>query len=140
MSRAEMAMERLYGDESLTDELRDDEAKTLLSWGEAELNRLLAQDMDEETFDDRFKLLRRTMKRINSFVAKRQEYEADKAQNVMARFTEGAFELGYEISYEQMTTFLAQQSTLNNQETVQAMLALMTGKTQEGEEDGEEEQ
>jgi hypothetical protein len=125
MASIETAMERMYGDIGLTDELTDDEAEVLLAWGAAEHEKLNTDTMDEEAFEARAQLIRRTMSRINNYIGKRGGYDADKAHSVMARLTEGLHELGYEVRAAQVDTFLAAQGEQDNMTALQSMLALI---------------
>lgn len=125
MSFGEQAIQQLYENSGLTDELTDSEAKLLLKWGEQEVMRLDAQQLDEDTFEDRFKQVRRAMNRINSFIGKRSDFDDDKAKSVMARFTEGVYELGYTINQAEVNAFLSAQQTMNNHDALVAMLDLM---------------
>lgn len=129
MSYAERAMERLYENEGLTDELTDTEAKPLLKWAESEILRLDALGLDEETFDAQFKLVRRNMKRINSFVAKRQNADDEKRQTMIDRFIDGLKELGHPIDTVKVETFVNAQNTWDNLATVQGMLAFILAET-----------
>jgi hypothetical protein len=126
MPDLEQAIMALYENEGLTDALTDDAAKILLKWGESEVTRLVQADMDEETYEDKAKAVRRAMKRMNSFIEKRGDYEPDKAQQVMARFTEGVYELGYEVPMAQVEVFLQQQTDMDDTAALQALLALLT--------------
>ncbi len=147
MSQLEMAMERMYGDVGLTDELIDEEAEVLLAWGAAEHERMAAQGLDDEAFDARAKQIRRAMSRMNNFIGKRGKYDEEKARTVLARFTEGAYELGYSIPAHQVNQFISVQTDLDNMTTLQALLAMVspppatdqTDQTIGAEQNGEEE-
>ncbi|MEL6149656.1 MAG: hypothetical protein AAFR56_08520, partial [Chloroflexota bacterium] len=131
MADAERAIERIYEDESLTDEMMDDEAKVLLRWSEDTVVELDSDAPDDDTFDARFKQMRKLMKRINKFIGQRSSVSDEEAQEMVEKFRSTAADMGHEISEERVQQFMVAQKTLSNTEAVKAMLALL--KPDEGE-------
>ncbi len=66
-----MERERLYESPSLRDDLNDEEAQVLLSWAEAQVERL-AQHYSGEDFAQQARFLRQITKNINRFVGQRE--------------------------------------------------------------------
>lgn len=125
MTKADRAIERMYGELNLTDELRDDEAQELLKWGEDELLRQDEATPDEETFDARFKGVRKLMKDINRAVGRRADSTDDDLRKRLQKFAEHAAELGYTVDAPRLEAFMAQQGNLSNVEAVKALLQLL---------------
>lgn len=88
----ENASIQLYEDISLTDELDDSEAQTLLKWGEQQLSKLAT---DEAQFEQNFKALRQMLKRINRMVGRRADLDDDDVKKSLGKFVESAQQLGY---------------------------------------------
>ncbi|MCB0193712.1 MAG: hypothetical protein KDJ65_17320 [Anaerolineae bacterium] len=65
-------IQQLYEDESLTGALTDNDAKMLLAWGQAQLERL-ADESPQVDLDQATQNLRRLLKTINQLIAKRSE-------------------------------------------------------------------
>lgn len=136
MAKVERAIERMYGELNLTDELRDEEAQDLLKWGENELLRQDEATPDEETFDARFKGVRSLMKDVNRLVGRRGDSTEDDLRDRLQKFAAHAAELGYTVETPRLEAFLAQQKTLSNREAVQSMLELLqTDEAQAGAEE-----
>jgi dihydrodipicolinate synthase/N-acetylneuraminate lyase len=126
MAYAERAIERIYGDEALTDEMMDTEAEVLLKWGEDAVFELDSDDKDEETFDSQFKQVRRLMKCVNKFIGlKINTADETEMQEALQKFEAAAAELGYAIETERLNAFFQVQKTLSNPDTVKEMLALL---------------
>jgi hypothetical protein len=62
--------QRLYESASLRDDLNDDEAQTLLQWGQTQVRRLAAEQPDD--FEQQTRFLRQLIKSINRFVGQRE--------------------------------------------------------------------
>lgn len=129
MSYAERAIERLYENEGLTNELTDNEAKPLLRWAESEIVRLDEAGLDEETFEAQFKLVRRVMKRINRFVARRADDTPDDNANALQRLADNLRELGHTVHTATLQATIAEQAALDNAAVVRRLLALAADDT-----------
>lgn len=62
--------ERLYDSGSLRDDLDDEDAQTLLTWGQEQVRRLAAEAPDD--FEQQCRFLRQLIKSINRFVGQRE--------------------------------------------------------------------
>ncbi len=90
----ESVVTRLYEDVSLTEELTDEPAKLLLKWGRIRLNILVENAPDEETFVNSFKQLRRVIKSINRFTARRHIMSNEEQREYLEKIMNRAQELG----------------------------------------------
>lgn len=124
----QLAVESLYDNEALTNELSDEEAQLLLSWGERQISALGARIDDETVFDDQCVLLRRVMTRLNHFVGTRADMDEDEQQNALDAVMAAAQAVGFTPDPAQTTGFLNSQSGLNNVKAMQQLLDLLDGK------------
>ncbi|RMF81418.1 MAG: hypothetical protein D6737_05065 [Chloroflexi bacterium] len=127
MADIELLIEQLYEDIALRDELTDEEADTLLRWGEAQAEQLVAASTDAATFDARFAALRTVMKHINKFTGKRAKMDAAAQRLQLKQFMQAAQEFGITITPQQIEMYLQQHATLSHHDNVHAMLALLAG-------------
>ncbi len=127
MSRLQHAVERIYGDVALTDELRDDEAQFLLEWGEQEVEHLDEQtdNDDEQTFQARFKQIRSIIKRVNRLVGYRTEYTPAEAREKLTLLLDDLRELGRPINEERVERFLDTYQQMGDGEAVAALLDII---------------
>lgn len=132
MGKAERAMERLYGDISLREDLTDDEAKPLFKWAEQKVMELDSTTEDEEVFDEKFKQLRRMMKRMNHFIGYRASEAPEEQRETLHKMMESASEIGIRIDETQMESFFSAQSSLSNDEALQSMLGMLGEQSGEG--------
>jgi hypothetical protein len=92
--RAQQAAEQLLGDESLTDEMQDAEAQTLLDWGIAFSQRLSENTLEmddaiaEEYLSAALPNLRRVIRRTNKLIGSLPQADA----GVLASSLAGIFE------------------------------------------------
>jgi hypothetical protein len=87
MPGAEGAIERLYEDADVRDELRDDEANTLLKWAEDRLTQLAAQAATDEEFDAKASQFRSLLKGMNRLVGNRSTLDADALNTRLAELS-----------------------------------------------------
>jgi hypothetical protein len=90
--------EQILNDESLTEELDDDDANTLIDWGLAQVEAIaqrpapvsFAVDADaaEPEPEDQAKKVRKLMKRVSRLVARRANLSFDELQARLAQLTE----------------------------------------------------
>lgn len=132
-SQLESALEYLYGDTSVRDELTDDEARTLLQWGESQITQLAGQDMDDEQFDEAFAHLRKLISRINRFTGLRSGMSPDEQQAAIQKITESAVgvtaqslsaQAAPNVSPERVMAYLQGQAALDNTANIQALTTL----------------
>jgi hypothetical protein len=90
--------EQILNDESLTEELDDDDANALIDWGLAQV-QTIAQRLAPVSFavepgaaepepEDQAKQVRKLMKRISRLVARRASLSQDELQTQLAKLTE----------------------------------------------------
>lgn len=125
MSKLENAVQRLYEDISLREELTDNEAEVLLKWAEGKVVQLDDEIADEETFDEQFKQLRRMMKRMNKFIGNRGDDDLEKQQQMVLKFLDSAAELGIKVNQAQIQAFLAAQQNQSNDDVLRSMLGML---------------
>lgn len=121
----EAALQALYEDASLRDELRDDEANELLKWAEAELVKL--EGADEAVFDEKVGELRRLIRGMNRFVGRRADLSAQAGDESLAHLSQHADALGYALSPDQLAQFAANAAALDGVSAVQALARLING-------------
>lgn len=126
MSRVDSALEALYEDASLRDELRDDEANELLKWAEAELVKLDESDATDADFESKIAQLRQLVRGMNRFVGRRAEISAQGADDAVTRLTEQASALGYSLTPEQLAQFGAQSAAADGVSAVQGLTKLIS--------------
>lgn len=136
MSQAQLerALEYLYGDTSVRDELTDDEARALLQWGEAQITQLAGQELDDEQFDNAFAYLRKLISRMNRFTGLRGGMGPDEQQAAMQKIVESAAGMAAQnvsaqaapdFSPARISAYLQGQSALDNIANIHALTALV---------------
>jgi hypothetical protein len=131
MAWIERAMERMYGDINLTDELVDDEAEVLLKWGEAEHAKLETGAADEAALEEKAASVRKVMKRVNGLIGKWGGSDSEKAQKALAKLVDALADLGYDVAAEQVEGAIS--GSANNMSALLAVLALLQPPTPETE-------
>ncbi len=91
-ARIQPFIEQLYEGEGLTDYLTDDDARTLLEWGEQELNNLTGLNIEESALEDTFHLLRRIIRSINRTVGQKTELSDQRMVRRLLRIVENSIE------------------------------------------------
>ena len=125
MSKLDSAVQYLYEDISLREELTDDEAEVLLKWAEDKVTQLDNEIDDEEAFDEQFKQLRRMMKRMNKFIGKRSTSDLQEQQKLAAKFLDSAAELGITVTQAKIQQFLGAQQAQSNDGVLHSMLDML---------------
>lgn len=122
------AIEQLYGNEGLTDELMDEAAGVLLRWAEGDITQAVTQfAADEEAFEAHFKRVRKAMKRLNSLIGTRDAIDEAEAQETLAALTEDAQALGYTPNAAALADFWGTQQALSPEEALAQVLAHLSG-------------
>jgi hypothetical protein len=146
--RVRRTAESILDSESLTSDLDDDAAKTLLDWG-MDSARRIAQSTSglnaaeaEDAMYPRLRAIRRLMRRVNRWVARRQEMEADESASLVAEIVEQA-SIVYgrgpaSLSHERISAFVQRQSDLNAPQLVAALRDLLEDATHGSAADQEE--
>src|SRR5262249_32863783 len=114
MPNLERAVEKLYEDTIIRDELRDPEAKLLLQWAEARLAQLASQTSDDAAFDGQYDSLRALLKAINRFVGHRAELDADTRRARLQAMADEARALGAAPTSDQFDALLKELDSLDD--------------------------
>jgi hypothetical protein len=137
---------------NLTDDLTDDEARPLIDWGvrqaEAAADDLAqasqegwAQALEQpgDVLAERLEAVRRTMKRMNRLVARRQEMSAEEVQEEVQRLLSLAEDLPRPPSLKMPAAPLAEpgaaRSDLGNEEFVRDLVLLLEDPSRGGQQD-----
>ena len=118
----ENAMIRLYENESLTENLTDDAAKTLLRWAEAQIMTLAENNEDETAFEDLFTTLRRLTRTMNTFAGLAAQMDTTKQQTYMEEIKDLATQLGFNVMDEQFSAYNASMIGLDETERVRQLI------------------
>lgn len=118
--QAERGIQSLYEDISVREELIDEEAEALLQWGEQQVNRLAAQDMDDDAFDEATANLMSMMTRMSRLAAQRAGMSPEEEQTALGRIESYAAEVGLGPAEN---TFLAQTAPGDIMANLQALMA-----------------
>lgn len=125
MSRAQDALQRIYENADLRDELTDDEADAMLKWAEAELARIDAASTDDASFEAQADTLMNLLKRMNRFAGRQGQISAQGVDPAPTNIAGLATELGHPASSEQ----IAATGTGDPASTIAALTALMSVTT-----------
>jgi hypothetical protein len=130
-ARAENAIQQLYEDPGLRDELSDDEVPTMLQWAEGAVAKLDARSADDAAFDAGFDALRKLLTSINRYIGRRAYSTPDEQVVEMDRIAERAGMLGYSMPFEQASTLFQAQGAEDNITALAALLAKIDGSAAE---------
>lgn len=100
------AVESIYENESLTEELDDDAAEFLLQWGEQQVRRRGEQIFEEARFEQTLHYLRRLMANLNYFVGQRENLEDEEARQIMGEIIQNAQILEFPLSPQAFEAYL----------------------------------
>ena len=123
---AEKAVMSIYENESLTGELTDQPAKTLLKWCEGQVMGLVKQHDDEETFEREFKVLRDLTRQINQLSGTAPYISTDEQQELMGKIVMLASELGFTIPPETSSRYLTHITDFDDTERTRKLIELIT--------------
>lgn len=126
MSRAENALQAIYEDPGLRDELQDAEAEKLLKWAEAELVRLDASGADDAAFDEKVSELRRLLKGMNRLVGRRDQIGAQASDDALDKLVAHANALSYALTPDQLAAFAREGAALDGVSAVERLTALIS--------------
>jgi hypothetical protein len=125
MSQAERAIESLYEDTNLREELVDSEARLLLQWGEKRIADLARRNLPDAQFDEALDNLRQLLKRINRYIGRRAHMTPEEQQNWLVRIVEAANTLGYNVTLDQMNMDFQAQGVVDNHAALNALMAMI---------------
>lgn len=125
IEQAEWGVQSLYENPSVRDELTDMEAETLLRWGEAQIRRLAALDLDDAAFESAYDSLSGLIRRMNRLAARRAYLLPDEVEIALNRIAEYAARVGLLIPPEQIDAYLQQPAAPNNHENLHILIDLV---------------
>jgi hypothetical protein len=132
-SQAAWGIERLYEDPSTRGDLIDAEAETLLGWGESQVQRLAAQEMDDEAFDEAVGQLNRLLRHMGRLAALRDSLPPEDQMQALRSIAETASRIDLTVPPETLFPFTAQEAVTNIHANVHALIALvMSGQENSG--------
>lgn len=120
------AMEQLYEDETLTEELGDDDAGLLMKWAEEQVAQLIATHQDDEAFERAFKALRLLIRSTNRAVGQRDYAEPEEQQAQLERIVQAAQGLGVIVASAQMADMQNRLNTLSSADAIRTVLNWVT--------------
>lgn len=126
MSRVENALQAIYEDPGLRDELQDAEAEKLLKWAEAELTRLDASGADDAAFDEKMSELRRLLKGMNRLVGRRDQIGAQASDDALDKLAANANALGYALTPDHLAAFAREGASLDGISAVERLTTLIS--------------
>ena len=119
-TQLQQALQRLYEDSSVRGDLTDDESEALLQWGEEQIKRLAAQEMDSAAFEEAYSNLARLLTRMGRLAAGQANMAPEEAQAALEKVNESAQALGLQPA---QSTFSAQAAPEDVMATLQALIA-----------------
>lgn len=119
-TQLQQALQRLYEDSSVRGDLTDDESEALLQWGEEQIKRLAAQEMDSAAFEEAYSSLARLLTRMGRLAAGQAYMAPEEAQAALEKVNESAQALGLQPA---QSTFSAQAAPEDVMATLQALIA-----------------
>ena len=132
-SQAAWGIERLYEDPSTRGDLIDAEAETLLGWGESQVQRLAAQEMDDDSFDEAVGQLNRLLRYMGRLAALRDSLPQEDQLAALQSIADTASRIDLAVPLENLPTFAAQQALESIHANVHALIALvMSGQENSG--------
>ena len=130
-ARMESAIQQLYEDPGLRDELTDDLATPMLTWAEGEVTRLDSRSPDDSAFQTEFERLRDLLTAVNRFIGRRAFALPEDQQVALEKIAEHAGTLGYAMPPERLAAFMQTQATMDNAAALSSLLGLIDGSAAE---------
>lgn len=97
-ARAENAIQQLYEDPGLREDLSDEEVPTMFQWAERQVAKLDANSADDAAFEEGFDALRKLLTSINRYIGRRSYSSPEEQAAEMDRIAERAGTLGYDLA------------------------------------------
>jgi hypothetical protein len=123
--QAASALERMYEDTQVRDEIVDDDAKILLQWGESQVKKLAQKETEDSVFEDAYYKLTKVMGRINRFVGMRQDADDAQKAELLEKFVATAADAGYTVSAETVAAFAKDNAAMDNAAAIRALTAMI---------------
>lgn len=114
------AVESIYENESLTEELDDDAAEFLLQWGEQQVRRRGEEIFEEARFEQTLHYLRRLMENLNYFIGQRENLDDEEAREIMGEIIQNAQILEFSLSPQALEAYLGGNSATGPQSDLDA--------------------
>ncbi|MBE2268454.1 MAG: hypothetical protein IAE80_09510 [Anaerolinea sp.] len=127
MSRVETALQTLFEDPSVRDELHDDEANELFKWAEGELGKLESVEADDAAFEEKVGELRRLLRGMNRLVGRRADLSAQADDEALVKLTDHANALGYALTPAQLAASAGEIAALDAKSAIQRLTGLISG-------------
>ncbi|MBL8166451.1 MAG: hypothetical protein JNJ61_30995 [Anaerolineae bacterium] len=124
-AQAERAIRVMSGDTHVRSELTDDEAALLLRWGEAQVNALAGQNLDDAGFDQRCGQLTELLVTINRFVGQRMYITAEAQRAGLDEILLLARAAGYTVAAADVDAFAKEHGALANSDALTALTSLL---------------
>ncbi len=123
--QAEWAIQSLYENPGVRDELPDAEAEILLQWAEEQVMRLANMDLDDVSFEAAYDNLSGMIRRMNKLAGRQPYLSLEDVEVALNRIAEHATVLGLPIPPDNLTAYLHQPSSQSSQPNVQALIDLV---------------
>lgn len=117
------AIQRMYEDTSVRDELIDEEAEILLRWGEGQITQLSAQNADPLAAEEALLRFLRMLARVNRFVGRRGDPLTLPMRQ--QKLVETANEAGYPLQLAHVEAFTQQHAAADNFTVLHELIALL---------------
>jgi hypothetical protein len=125
MAQADRAIESLYEDAGLLDELVDSDAQLLMQWAEKQVEALAGRNLDDAAFDEAVSQLKQLLTRINRYVGRHDYLTPDEQHDWMTKIVESASALGYNIPIEQMSAQIVSLAAPDSHTLLTGLLQMM---------------
>jgi uncharacterized protein (TIGR00730 family) len=130
------AIELITGDSSLTDDMDDDQASRLLTWGEQQARRLASKSAGievEEELDTNLQNLRRVMRRINKLVGMLDFGEPEEMSSILSKIFEAAADVPAikALPPDDLDEMVAQLKSLPRGEALEMIMSRLLGESDE---------
>lgn len=127
-AQAERAVQAIYEDPGLREELVDEEADILLKWGEDRAVELSERGLEDEPFDRLYDNLRLLIAQINRFIGKREGMPPQTRRDTLIEISKLARLLDYRIGDAEVEAFEARQAALPADEALRDLTAMIKPK------------
>lgn len=122
----ESAMQRLYEDASLTEELKDDDARLLLKWAEDQITQLAVKFTDEAAFEEALSSLMHVIKNANRVVGQREFADAEQQTERIDKMAEAAQGMGVIVASAQAADMKNKLDALSSTDAIKTLLNWIT--------------
>ena len=127
MTRVQNAIQRIYEDADLRDELTDEEAAQMLKWAESELSRLDAAGADDAAFEAKLDTLLSLLKKMNRFAGRQGQLSAQADAQSNDQATGNIAALAAELGHSADAAQVAAAGTGDPSSTLTGLIGLLSG-------------